>query len=68
MPVKPAVIVDSSQSYYDQIASLNYAENLKDTQNSIDSVLKEIERLRVEREKLEDESERNEFYERLCRH
>ena len=68
MPVKPAVIVDSSQSYYDQIASMNYAENLKDTQNSIDSVLKEIERLRVEREKLEDESERNEFYERLCRH
>ena len=47
---------------------MNYAENLKDTQNSIDSVLKEIERLRVEREKLEDESERNEFYERLCRH
>ena len=66
--MKPAVIVDSSQSYYDQIASMNYAENLKDTQNSIDSVLKEIERLRVEREKLEDESERNEFYERLCRH
>ena len=54
-PLKPVVIVDPSQSYYDRLASLNYAQNLADTQNNINSVLSEIERLRLEREKLEEE-------------
>ena len=31
-PTKPAVVVDQSQTYYDRIASLNYAQNLADTQ------------------------------------
>ena len=49
------MIVDNSNTYYDSIAELNYAQNLQDTQNNINNVLSEIERLKEERQRLEEE-------------
>ena len=49
------VVVDSGQSYYDKIASLNYQKNLDDTQSSINGVLAEIQRLEDERKRLEEQ-------------
>ena len=49
------VVIDTGNSYYDQIASLNYQQNLENTQSNINGVLAEIQRLEEERKRLEEQ-------------